>query len=572
MAIVKKPPAQDDRPVAPNPHAPATPPAARSHALATGERRGARADRRAGDRGAIFALLALASALFLTGLGAIDLWAPDEPRYGAIAEELRSGRHGPGGLVLLHLNDQPYDQKPPLYFWLAAAFGLPFGRVDEVAARLPSALAAVASVGLTFAVARLLGRPTAGAWLAAGLLATSFRFAFTARRAQLDVLLTAFELAAIALFLVLEMRRGGIEQARRHPGLIAALHLALGAAALVKGPVAWLPLLVFAAWLAWEGRLPAFRKLAPAWSWLLSLGPVCLWITAATALAPEGFARDAVGTNVFARFFSGTSHARPFYYYAYQLPLDGLPWSLLWPIALPLLVQAARDRRPAAASAAPPIDARAARFLAAWCLVPLVFFTLSAGKRGLYLLPIHPALALVSSLVVAIGSRDDAPSRRGSLRARPVAIAIALVAVVELAVALLVLPRLDGEKSPRPIAAAIARHSEPSAKVGLYRLRPLEGAIPYYGGRAVASLASEDAAQAHLAGGDRLILMRTSDYEALRERLALEPVERFRSGRRALVLAHPRESHSGPPPRAAAPGPGPPDAAPPPPDRSDAAH
>ncbi|MBK7951080.1 MAG: phospholipid carrier-dependent glycosyltransferase [Deltaproteobacteria bacterium] len=545
---------------------------ARAHAPAAGERRAARAECRASDRPAIFALLALASALFLTGLGTIDLWAPDEPRYGAIAEALRSGRHGPGGLVLLHLNDQPYDQKPPLYFWLAAAFGLPFGRVDEVAARLPSALAAVASVGLTFAIARLLGRPTVGALLAAGLLATSFRFAFTARRAQLDVLLTAFELAAIALFLVLYRRQGGIEQARRRPGLIAALHLALGAAALVKGPVAWLPLLVFAAWLAWEGRLSAFWKIAPAWAWLLSLGPVCLWITAATALAPEGFARDAIGTNVFARFFAGTSHARPFYYYAYQLPLDGLPWSLLWPIALPALVRAARDRRPAAASTASPIDAKAARFLAAWCLVPLVFFTLSAGKRGLYLLPIHPALALVSSLVVSIGSRDGAPARRGPLRARPLAIAIALVAVVELALALLVLPRLDGEKSPRPIAAAIARHSAPAAQVGLYRLRPLEGAIPYYGRRAVASLASEDAAQAFLAGGDRLILLRASDYEALGERLALEPVERFRSGRRALVLAHPRKAPPGLPPHAVAPGRSPPASRPPPPDRSDEAH
>ncbi|MFO0689032.1 MAG: glycosyltransferase family 39 protein [Myxococcota bacterium] len=539
MAIVKKPPDHDEFPAASTQEPPT--PASRAADPAIPASPGPR------SRAVLAGLLACAGVLYLTGLGTLDLWAPDEPRYGAIAEELRSGRHGPGGLVLLHLNGEPYDQKPPLYFWLAAAFGLPFGRVDEVAARLPSALAGVAGVGLTFAIARLLGRSTISALLSAGLLATSFRFAFSARRAQLDVLLTACELAAIAVFLVIETRRGGIEQARRHPGLLAVLHGALGAAALVKGPVGWLPLLVFAAWLAWEGRLAAFGRLVPVWSWVLSLGPVCAWISGATALAPEGFAQGAVADNVFARFFAGTSHVRPFYYYGYQLPLDFLPWTLLWPLALPVLARACRDARPEATS-----DRAGARLLAAWCVVPLVFFTLSAGKRGLYLLPIHPALALVTSLAVASPAWERAVRGARGLAARPLAIAIAAVAVVELAIALLVLPRLDGEKSPRPIADAIARHGDAASAVGVYRLRPLEGAIPYYGGRPVASLASETAAERFLAEAEGrrrdLILLRGSDFDALRERLALEPLERFRSGRRELVLAHARPRPPGPPP------------------------
>ncbi|MEZ4333993.1 MAG: phospholipid carrier-dependent glycosyltransferase [Myxococcota bacterium] len=479
-------------------------------------------------------LLALAAAVFFcTGLGALDLWAPDEPRYAAIAEELRSARHGLRGLVLLHLNDAPYDQKPPLWFWLAAAFGLVGDRVDEVAARLPSALAGVASVVMTFGIARMLRFPAGSAWLAAGLLATSFRFVFTARRAQLDVLLCACELAAIAVFLLLETRRGGIESARRHPGWIAAFHGALGAAALVKGPVGWLPLGVLAVWLAWEGRLAALRKLTPAWAWLLSLGPIVLWITLASLLAPDGFVRDAVGTNVFARFFAGTSHARPFYYYLYQLPLDGLPWSPLWLAALPGLARTAR--RPQ--SRAPDVGrAATARLLVAWIGLAFVFFSLSAGKRGLYLLPIHPALALAAALAVG-ASR---------VRARRLAWAIGAVALVELGGALLVLPRLDAEKSPRPIAESIARHSEPGERVGLYGLRPLEGAIPYYGDRPVERLEERPDARAFLARGGRLILLREGAFESLRAHLALTPVDRFRSGRRTLVLAR---AHATAPPR-----------------------
>ena len=44
------------------------------------------------------AVIAAAAILFLTRLGATDLWAPDEPRYAQVAEELRSLEHGARGL------------------------------------------------------------------------------------------------------------------------------------------------------------------------------------------------------------------------------------------------------------------------------------------------------------------------------------------------------------------------------------------------------------------------------------------------------------------------------------------
>jgi len=102
------------------------------HAAPTGPKR---------ERVGFLLLIVGTGLLYLVGLDAIDLWTPDEPRYAAIAEELRSFRHGVRGLVLLHLNDEVYTQKPPLYFWLAALLGAPGGQVDEIAARLPSAMA-----------------------------------------------------------------------------------------------------------------------------------------------------------------------------------------------------------------------------------------------------------------------------------------------------------------------------------------------------------------------------------------------------------------------------------------------
>lgn len=497
------------------------------------------------------ALLLAVGLLYGLGLGARDLWAPDEPRYGAIAEELRSFRHGAPGLVLLHLNDAPYTQKPPLYFWLAALAGLPFGRVDELAARLPSALAGVGCVGLTALLGRWLLGHAGASLLAAGMLATSFRFVWTARRVQLDVLLTFFELLAIVIFLWLELRRGGIERARTHPAALAGLHGALGAAALVKGPVGWLPLLVFAGYLAWEGRLRAFRSLVPPWAWLLSVAPIALWITSAVALAPAGFADRAVVENLVGRFFGGTSHARPFYYYAYQLPLDFLPWSLLLPFALPVVWHWARSRPPASDRVvrsphpAPIAPSRrnsgrhkAARLLLAWIGLPLVFFTLSAGKRGLYLLPVFPALALVAAAVVVEAASRPEWGWKGLSLAYLARIVVG-VALLEWTIFAAVLPRLHAEKSPRPIAEAAALGLEPSQAIGVYALRPLEGGITYYSGRSVVSLQTPAQLERFLTAGGQRVILRTRHLEALPLERELREITRLRRGHRSIAVVGP---------------------------------
>ena len=157
-------------------------------------------------------LLGAAALLLLWNLGARDLWAPDEPRYGQVAEELRSLRHGPEGLVLLHLNGEAYTQKPPLYYWLAALAGSAQGRVSEGAARLPSALAGLATIALVLRFGSALFGRAAGT-CAAGLLLTVYPFAQLARRAQLDVVLTLFETTALFAFWNLDRGAGGTRRA-----------------------------------------------------------------------------------------------------------------------------------------------------------------------------------------------------------------------------------------------------------------------------------------------------------------------------------------------------------------------
>lgn len=477
-------------------------------------------------------LLGVAGALYLTGLGWTDLWAPDEPRYAAIAEELRSMRHGLRGLLLLHVNDAVYTQKPPLWFWLAALAGGPGGRVDEVAARLPSALSALASLALTVSIGRQLRLSPRVALLAGALLATSYRFVFVARRAQLDGVLTTCLLAGIALFLWID-RRGPPERGRPcGPLPVAALHLALGAGALTKGPVAWLPLAVFAAFLTWEGRVRELRRIAPPWAFALSVGPLGLWVVAAVAMAPPGYVDVAIVDNVFGRFFAGTSHARPFYYFLLQLPVEFLPWSLVLPLGLLWLY---RSIGPASATAPP---ARAARFLICWIALPFLFFSLSAGKRGLYLLPILPALAIATAAGV-----DALRLSRSLPRAKADRWGLAVLGAVWLLHAVLFLGvgpvLLEPQKSPRPLAVRARAITGPGEALAVYRLGPLEPALTYYGVDRVIGLSEPDELDAFVRAGRGPVLLRTRDLTALSGVTGLREASRFRRGPRSLSLARP---------------------------------
>ena len=466
------------------------------------------------------------AVLFGAGLGAIDLWAPDEPRYAAIAEELREMRHGVSGLFLLHLNDEVYTQKPPLYFWLAAIAGIPSGHVSEIAARLPSAIAGLLGVALTLAIGRRLIPGRVVPLLAAGMLATSFRFAFTARRAQLDVLLTSLELIAIACFLFLDARRQELPS-KRDTLALAGFHAALGLAALTKGPAGWLPLGVVLAFLAWEGRTKEIRQLVPGWSLLLSIAPLIAWAGVTTLLAPDGYFQTAVVENVFGRVLTGTSHARPIYYYLYQLPLNFLPWGLALPFALLWL---SGHRR--AAPASQPVSPEAIRFLICWIAFPLILFSLSAGKRAGYLLPIFPPLAIATAaaLMTYLGGGR---SRRTAKR---LGLAIGLIALLELGIVLGVGPWLNASKSPRPIAIALAEFDRSGSNIGLYDLPPLEGALVYYGAGAVERLDDSDALENFRDRGGYAVLMRARHAEAMREALGLHTIDSFREGERALEL------------------------------------
>jgi 4-amino-4-deoxy-L-arabinose transferase-like glycosyltransferase len=331
---------------------------------------------------AVAPLVVLGCALlpFAIGLGTWALFEPDEGRNAEIAREMLAS----GDWVVPHLNGLPFLDKPPLLFWaLAAAFRF-LGQSESIA-RLPSMLAAFATIACTYALGRALldGRRAA---TGAIVLATCPMILVFGRLVIFDMPLTAFVTGAVYAM----VRARLDDDAWRWLPLAGVL---MGLALLTKGPVGLaLPLVV---WVAVRGVLPGghARQARPAFALALVVAIVMIgsWVAAVMPREPD-FLRYAFVDETLLRVGSAAHFHRggPPYYY-----LVTVPWALgIWvfPLVLlgPTLVRRLRAGGP---------DAMAIRFAARAAGTIIVFFTLSASKRPQYILP-----ALVPlSLLVAIG-------------------------------------------------------------------------------------------------------------------------------------------------------------------------
>src|SRR5579862_756970 len=109
------------------------------------------------------ALLAAGTLLFLVNLGAPALWDIDEGRNATAALEMSES----GNWIVPMFNGQLRSHKPALLYWLQVASYHAFG-VNEFAARLPSALAALLTVLLVYELGRHMFNAATG--LLAGLI------------------------------------------------------------------------------------------------------------------------------------------------------------------------------------------------------------------------------------------------------------------------------------------------------------------------------------------------------------------------------------------------------------------
>lgn len=393
--------------------------------------------------------LFFAFALLLLGLGIglRDPWPSDEPRFALVAREMLAS----GQWLFPHRGVELYSDKPPVFMWLeACAYFVTGGWRGWFL--LPSLLAGLGSVALVYDFVRRQWNHRAGL-LAAGAVLVSFDFTFQMRAAQID---------GVEVFWVTLAVYGLLRHLLLGPSWrwYAIGFLAAGMGVITKG-IGVLALLVFvpfwlARWRAWDHVLPAQDRDVRWWLALLFLVPILGWALPmlwsalhvhANDPAYARYAHDILLGQTVSRYAEPAHHIHPWWFYLPVIAFEWLPLSLVIPWAVPGWIRALRAR-----------DARTLLPLA-WVVLVVVFFSLSGGKRDVYILPALPAAA------IALAPLLPAIAQRGSFRWALWALTLLLALVLLLAgvgmhtghlhkLVVLASSALDG--SPRPLIAMIA--------------------------------------------------------------------------------------------------------------------
>ena len=322
--------------------------------------------------GITFAVFLVALLTILPGLGTQNVWSRDEARPALAARDMLST----GRWMIPHVGGRIDTQKPPLFPWVVALVSP--RRVSEWSLRLPSAVAAAATVAVTYVLGARLMAPAAG-MVAAAMLASSVTFYHWARIGRMEMLLVLFiTLGCWSLVRWLEDGRA------RHAALLG-VWVALGI--LTKGPVALLPAAVAAIVVALRRPRRAVLRHAGLCALTTSL-LLLLWLGAAWLTSDDfGSYVSALAPMLHTELVEPRSRS--------LLPLIAggfLPWTLTLPAAAVVLGRSWRTVFPALLV---PV---------VWTLAMLIVFGTMLAPREPYFLPLYPALALLVAGVWQVAS------------------------------------------------------------------------------------------------------------------------------------------------------------------------
>jgi len=339
----------------------------------------------AGDKKQFIWFFVLAFLILAAGIGLREPWPSDEPRFVLVAKQMVES----GNYLFPHRGIELYPDKPPFFFWILAAFYKVIGSWHW-SFLLPSLISGIVVLYLTYDAARRLWNPRAGIWAAVCVL-FCVQFVYQFKRAQIDPVLVLF--TTIALYGFIRHLLIGT-----HWRWFYAACFFSGLGVITKG-VGFLPLLIFIPYIAlrlgkahglaeqnnsgflrWSGGLAFF--LAAIAIWLLPL----LWtVSHGGSAEQQAYLNDILFRQTAKRYANPWGHHEPFWYFGKVLLFFWLPFSLCFFWLWKPWWQALRAK-----------DAKVILPLA-WSILVVIFFSLSSGKRDMYVLPALPAFALAAA-------------------------------------------------------------------------------------------------------------------------------------------------------------------------------
>ncbi|GBR51309.1 glycosyltransferase [Neokomagataea thailandica NBRC 106555] len=301
-----------------------------------------------------------------------------------------------GNYVDVRFQDKPRYLQPAGIYWLESSVAATAQKIFGPSVlrktwpyRVPSLIAASLAVPLTAWIGSVLFNGLTGL-CAAGLLMVSTLFVAESRMATIDTVLLLDILTVQAALL----RAFRDRESDRTTSIQTALlyWAACGVGLMLKGPVVLIPAfgtpLTF--WLSERAiksdnaRTGLFKRMRPAWGWLLMLAVVIPWCVAIQVVSHGQFFSKAVGHNFLGKIGHGQeSHGLFPGYHLLVFAIAFWPGSFFAALALPAIWKNRLTPQ--------------VRFLLSWIVPHWLVFELIATKLPHYVLPTYPAIAILTA-------------------------------------------------------------------------------------------------------------------------------------------------------------------------------
>ncbi|WP_341527966.1 glycosyltransferase family 39 protein [Nostoc sp. UHCC 0302] len=382
-------------------------------------------------------LILICTLAFGWNLGSIGLIDETEPLFAEASRQMLVT----GDWITPFFNGETRFDKPALIYWCQAIAYAVIG-VNEWAVRMPSALAAIGTISLSYYTVQWclakqdelegVSRPTRRyltAFVAAAMMALNPEMIIWGRTGVSDMLLTGCIASALLCFFLgyagkegsrgqgAEGRGAGEQRSRgekfssmpnaQFPNKwYLACYVLIAAAILTKGPVGIvLPGLIIVAFLLYLGKVrEVLREMRPLLGILIILGLSVPWYALVIWRNGWSYINAFFGYHNLERFTEVVNHhSAPWYFYFLVVLLGFVPYSIYLPIAITKLKFWQRSHWRSQER-----SGQLGLFAWFWFAGVFGFFSIAVTKLPSYVLPLMPA----SAILVALLWSDLFPNKR----------------------------------------------------------------------------------------------------------------------------------------------------------------
>ncbi len=339
-------------------------------------------------------VLTLSVVVLLSLIGMGEVYNVGEGREGIVIEEILDS----GNYILPLRNGEIVPSKPILFHWLGAALAKLLGKATEMdvfALRLPSALAGIGSVLVTFHLTALFSNAATGT-LASLLLLSTYGFIAISQEGRVDSLFNFLITASIAAWLTgfVRHQQEGISRIPSRYYRCAAV--ACGLAVLTKGPLgfAHVGMVIGVITLSDSGLRSLFSLLRPEWIWALLI-PTPWYLLAMQSGGDNFVGRQFIYEN-FRRFTGGAGISkRSWWFYFPHLIRHCGPWSIPFCIIIAHQIKRKCGDIFGSTTTLPWLGIRIG---IVWSCTVFCFLNVAAGKHPSYLAPMLPGICIAVAI------------------------------------------------------------------------------------------------------------------------------------------------------------------------------